>query len=248
MKDVEGKGKGYFAKAKLPRGTRILAEEPILKVTDPANEIESVVSAFSQLSPEQQAAYLGLHENTSPSFRALPYLPNFSSRSHKVYAIWTVNHFGYGDVYTIGFSHKSFLQPECCPLLSSWQANLPRHARYRSRRRTRHQLYRGDDDKGASSAQVIKVLGVWLLVRALRRHTRKYCLGAKASPIGRHRRRTKADTTKADTKRWPRSWWEKTCLVPREGWHFRSTWSTPVWSQSMVSQIPLSFPKSEVLF
>lgn len=101
IKDVEGKGKGYFAKAKLPRGTRILAEEPILQV-DPAGTIESVLSAFSQLSSEQQAAYLDLHENASPAFRALPYLPNFSSTSQKIYAIWTVNHFGYGDIYMIG--------------------------------------------------------------------------------------------------------------------------------------------------
>lgn len=64
IRDSPGKGRGIFAKANIPRGTRILAESALLKANCGANEdptAEAILQAFGNLSPSQQASYLELH-------------------------------------------------------------------------------------------------------------------------------------------------------------------------------------------
>jgi hypothetical protein len=57
-----GKGQGIFAKTDIPRGTRVIAEPPLLKIDDPKNgDARTIVRAFDSLPISQQNLYLGLH-------------------------------------------------------------------------------------------------------------------------------------------------------------------------------------------
>lgn len=64
LQEVPGKGLGLVATIKIPRGTRILSEEPIVTVPmDPSNleHVNStIVSQVKRLSPEQRHAFLAM--------------------------------------------------------------------------------------------------------------------------------------------------------------------------------------------
>jgi hypothetical protein len=62
VKVSQGKGIDIFAKERIPRGTRIIAESPLLKATvDPAPGNVDVGYAFNNLPVPMQRAYLELY-------------------------------------------------------------------------------------------------------------------------------------------------------------------------------------------
>lgn len=78
----------------------MLADEPLLRAPD--GDIESVLSAFSKLTPNQQATYLELHGTSSPAFRESKTIVHYPASSQEIYSIFKMNNFGGGDVYGIG--------------------------------------------------------------------------------------------------------------------------------------------------
>ncbi|KAL8797709.1 MAG: hypothetical protein Q9195_000061 [Heterodermia aff. obscurata] len=56
-----GKGTGMFARKKITRGTRLLADECLIHLPEPKPLLIDIERAFDQLQPNQQAAYMGLH-------------------------------------------------------------------------------------------------------------------------------------------------------------------------------------------
>ncbi|KAI8941268.1 hypothetical protein NX059_002498 [Plenodomus lindquistii] len=63
------KGFGIFAKANIRRGTRILAESPLLKTKPAQPSSGDIMWAFQQLPTPQRNAFLRLHEFASPTLR-----------------------------------------------------------------------------------------------------------------------------------------------------------------------------------
>ncbi|KAL4972791.1 hypothetical protein BDW66DRAFT_154434 [Aspergillus desertorum] len=60
------RGSGLFAKALIPRGTRIIAEPALLRVSDSANvHATAILHAYEQLPPQKQEQYLSLHAHAS---------------------------------------------------------------------------------------------------------------------------------------------------------------------------------------
>ncbi|KAH8808107.1 hypothetical protein F5884DRAFT_791076 [Xylogone sp. PMI_703] len=72
-----GKGLGVFATEPIPRGTKIIIEEPLVSIELPkmvpgqgyriSDMVNSLDSAFGSLSAEEQEQYLSLHEYRYPS-------------------------------------------------------------------------------------------------------------------------------------------------------------------------------------
>ncbi|EXJ89417.1 hypothetical protein A1O3_02484 [Capronia epimyces CBS 606.96] len=56
----EKKGLGVFAKVNIPRGTRIVAEAPLMKL-DLVGDSTTIWKAFRKLKPLEKEKYLGLH-------------------------------------------------------------------------------------------------------------------------------------------------------------------------------------------
>ncbi|KAJ5876733.1 hypothetical protein N7455_000198 [Penicillium solitum] len=100
FKESPQKGVGVFAKANIPRGTRIISEQAQLKVDLETVTLKNIVPAFERLSPAQQESYLQLHEyesdllkvavryNVGKSWQELPEL------HRKVLSIYAANAFG----------------------------------------------------------------------------------------------------------------------------------------------------------
>ncbi|OJD18272.1 hypothetical protein AJ78_01711 [Emergomyces pasteurianus Ep9510] len=65
IKAIPGRGLGCFATSKIPRGTRILLEEPLFTVPSMATNLQSVEKSFlkdlKSLSKEQQHMFFSLH-------------------------------------------------------------------------------------------------------------------------------------------------------------------------------------------
>jgi hypothetical protein len=55
---------GLFAIADIPRGTRVIAEPPLLAIDSDENPFNAndIIRAFEDLVPSQQKKYLALHE------------------------------------------------------------------------------------------------------------------------------------------------------------------------------------------
>jgi hypothetical protein len=64
IQEIPGKGVGLVATDKIPRGTRILSEEPIITIPDDAPDMEylksSIAKQVARLSPAQREAFLSL--------------------------------------------------------------------------------------------------------------------------------------------------------------------------------------------
>ncbi|KAI8941267.1 hypothetical protein NX059_002497 [Plenodomus lindquistii] len=123
VRDAGPKGRGVFATANIPRGTRIIVEPALLsleldrhnnKKTDP----KSVLDAFNKLSPSQQDSFLQLHAFASDTFRA--YIEgqlnsNWSDIPdlyRKVLSVYVANN--HKDVYWLG----SHINHSCIPSVS----------------------------------------------------------------------------------------------------------------------------------
>jgi hypothetical protein len=65
LQEVPGKGKGLVATRKIPMGTRILSEEPIIRVPEAALDsqtlLESIRRQADALTPDQRRAFLSMH-------------------------------------------------------------------------------------------------------------------------------------------------------------------------------------------
>ncbi|KAG6093087.1 hypothetical protein E4U30_004679 [Claviceps sp. LM220 group G6] len=73
VQDIPGKGKGVVAARKIPKGTRIMSEEPLLRLPKKEDNMMSPLAIRYQLkalSKEQQDAFMSLHN--AHSFRHLP--------------------------------------------------------------------------------------------------------------------------------------------------------------------------------
>lgn len=61
IRAIPGKGFGCFAARFIKRGTRVLADEPLLVITVANYFLSDLDRAFATLTPEQQNLYLSLH-------------------------------------------------------------------------------------------------------------------------------------------------------------------------------------------
>lgn len=65
IKDVPGKGKGLIATSRIPKGTRILSEEPIIRLPAAENDVERlkklVRDQVNALTPAQKDSFLSMH-------------------------------------------------------------------------------------------------------------------------------------------------------------------------------------------
>lgn len=65
LQEVPGKGKGLVATRKIPRGTRILCEEPIIRIPEVVLDSQTLPTTIRRqvdaLAPAQQQAFLSMH-------------------------------------------------------------------------------------------------------------------------------------------------------------------------------------------
>jgi hypothetical protein len=65
IQEVLGKGKGLIATRKIPMGTRILSEEPIIRVPEAALDSQTLLASIRKqvdaLTPDQRRAFLSMH-------------------------------------------------------------------------------------------------------------------------------------------------------------------------------------------
>lgn len=82
---IPSKGYGCFAKAHIKRGTRILADSPLLSVPSPLYMRTDVEESFSKLSAEDQKLYFSLHSahNQSPSIWPSDIHPSITGEERK---------------------------------------------------------------------------------------------------------------------------------------------------------------------
>ncbi|KAG6089727.1 hypothetical protein E4U30_008316 [Claviceps sp. LM220 group G6] len=68
LQDIPGKGKGLVATREIPKGTRILSEQPLitLPIKVPAEKVPDLLSRqWESLNIDQRTAYLSLHNNVA---------------------------------------------------------------------------------------------------------------------------------------------------------------------------------------
>jgi hypothetical protein len=101
-----GKGLGIFAKKSIPRGTRVLAESPLLRATTFSNHGVDVQTAFDNLTPREQEAFLDLHGYASETLKKDNNWTMLPSLNRKVLAIYAANRWG-RDVFQLAsrFNH-----------------------------------------------------------------------------------------------------------------------------------------------
>jgi hypothetical protein len=69
VKESTGKGLGVFATTDIPRGARVLAEEPLLKVDEKYGSAKDILLAFERLSVSQKNSYLQLRGYAGAAFK-----------------------------------------------------------------------------------------------------------------------------------------------------------------------------------
>jgi hypothetical protein len=112
VKESAGKGLGVFATADIPCGTRVLAEEPLLKVDEENGSTKDILLAFEKLSVSQKESYLQLREFAGAAFKCSAEAEigrdweAMSPLERKILAIWAANAFGH--VFLLGsrFNHS----------------------------------------------------------------------------------------------------------------------------------------------
>lgn len=106
VRDAVGKGLGIFARAAIPRGTRVLTESPLLRAITLSNHGVDVQTAFDNLSLHEQQAYLCLHGHASETLKNDNNWAVLPSLDRKVLAIYAANRWG-RDVFRLAsrFNH-----------------------------------------------------------------------------------------------------------------------------------------------
>jgi SET domain-containing protein len=107
IREIPEKGRGIFAKEKISRGTRIVAESPLLKATAVSSHGVNVLTAFNNLSPPKQRAYLDLHGHASETLKKDNDWDSLPDLDRRVIAIYATNHWG-RDVFWLAsrFNHS----------------------------------------------------------------------------------------------------------------------------------------------
>ncbi|KAF2686179.1 TPR domain protein [Lentithecium fluviatile CBS 122367] len=107
VRETLGKGLGIFSREKIPRGTRIVAESPLLKATAVSSHVVNVQAAFNNLPPPKQRAYLSLHGHASETLKKENDWESLPDLNRRVLAIYFANHWG-RDVFWIAsrFNHS----------------------------------------------------------------------------------------------------------------------------------------------
>jgi hypothetical protein len=122
LQTVSGKGRGLVATRKISKGTRILSEEPIIRVPeavlDSQTQLESIHEQVDALTQEQRSAFLSLH-NIYVDDAASQYL-----------GIIRTNALPFGDNVEEGgiFLNASRINHACNNnAQKSWNENIKRH-------------------------------------------------------------------------------------------------------------------------
>jgi hypothetical protein len=107
VREAPGKGLGIFAKENISRGTRIVAERPLLKVNILPSHCVDVQTPFNNLPLPAQKAYLGLHGYASNTLKKDNDWNSLSALTRKILAIYAANHWG-RDVFWLAsrFNHS----------------------------------------------------------------------------------------------------------------------------------------------
>lgn len=122
LQEIPGKGKGLIATQKIPQGTRILSEEPLIRVPenllDSQTQIASIHQQFDSLSPDLQQAFLSLHNIHS------------NDTTSRYLGIFQTNGLPFGDAVEEGgiFLNACRINHACDNnAQKSWNANIERH-------------------------------------------------------------------------------------------------------------------------
>jgi hypothetical protein len=94
IREAPGKGLGIFAREKISRGTRIIAESPLLKATTVSSHGVNVQAAFNNLPLPKQRAYLDLHGHASETLKKDNDWKSLPDLNRRVLAIYAANHWG----------------------------------------------------------------------------------------------------------------------------------------------------------
>ncbi|KAG6165405.1 hypothetical protein E4U51_004381 [Claviceps purpurea] len=121
VQDIPGRGKGVVAARKIPKGTRIMSEEPLMRLPKNENNTMSPLAIRYQLealSEEQQDAFMSLHN--AHSFQHLP---------EQYVRIFQTNCLPMDDVDEIAiFLEAARINHDCdYNAGSSWNDNIKRH-------------------------------------------------------------------------------------------------------------------------
>lgn len=107
VRETPGKGLGIFARTHIPRGTRIIAEKPLLRATIVSTHGVNVQDSFERLSLAEQHAYLQLYGYASPTLQKDNDWASLPELNRKVLAIYAANRWG-RDVFWLAsrFNHS----------------------------------------------------------------------------------------------------------------------------------------------
>ncbi|KAG6090851.1 hypothetical protein E4U30_007881 [Claviceps sp. LM220 group G6] len=122
LRDIPGKGKGLVATREIPKGTRILSEQPLLTLPDnvPAEEVPDLLCRqWVSVNIDQRTAYLSLHNNFADGIKkgGSQFVGIFYSNCHP---------FGRGDKSAI-FLEASRINHDCeSNAEAEWNPNIKR--------------------------------------------------------------------------------------------------------------------------
>jgi hypothetical protein len=107
VRETPEKELGIFARIQIPRGTRVIAETPLLRATAFSTHCVDVQDSFERLSSAKQRAYLQLHGYASPTLKKDNNWASLPELNRKVLAIYAVNRWG-RDVFWLAsrFNHS----------------------------------------------------------------------------------------------------------------------------------------------
>jgi hypothetical protein len=114
-RESQGRGLGIFATGYIPRGTRIVAEPALLKVSRDTTDAKDIVRAFESLSSSQKKSYLELHDYACDLFKRAAEREmdrdweKIPELHRKVLGVWAANAFG--SVFLLG----SRINHSCTP-------------------------------------------------------------------------------------------------------------------------------------
>lgn len=117
VKNLPGRGYGVIATSAIEAGTLILAEEPLVKVSDRKRDVEACVSALAQ---PQQDRYYALHDNFSGMYAPVEGI-------FKTNAI-QLGDTGYGGVFALASRLNSSCRPNVAVTWSEKQGRIVLHA------------------------------------------------------------------------------------------------------------------------
>jgi hypothetical protein len=123
IREIPGKGKGMVAAVDIPKGTRIIAEEPLILIAGGPGEIMEARAKreYDRLSPRKRAIFDSLHV-------AHPDSPN------KLMAVFDTNSLPAGLINGAVYENISMINHSCNPNgYHSWNANIQKETIHATR-------------------------------------------------------------------------------------------------------------------